>query len=212
MSVYRPASSRVWWYEFQFAKQRIRESTKTRSKTIAIEAERIRRRELEQAYNGVKKRGSAKLFSSATDEWLMLKSSTLAASSLRIEKDNLKHIKPFFDRLLVTDIKALDIAEYQKARLKKEASPKTINLEVGTIRSILRRNRVWSDIQPDVRMLATRDDIGKALEADEEDALLSGLLDEPVALLISRCRAGFELRNALQRNTAATVETTQLSK
>lgn len=173
MSVYRPTGSRIWWYEFQFAKQRIRESTKTRSKTIAIEAERVRRRELERAYNGVKKRASAKLFSAASEEWLTLKGSTLAASSLRIEKDNLKHIKPLFGRLLVSDIQALDIAEYQKARLKEAASPKTINLEVGTIRSILRRNKVWADIQPDVRMLATRDDIGKALTVDEESALLS---------------------------------------
>jgi len=172
MSVYRPAGSRVWWYEFQFAGQRIRESTKSRSKTLAIEAERQRRRELETAYNGVKKRDSAKLFGVAVEEWLALKSVTLAPSSLRIENDNLKHIRPRFDRYLVRDVKASDIAEYQKMRLSEKASDKTINLEVGTIRSILRRNKRWADIQQDVRMLPTRDDIGKALSAEEEDALL----------------------------------------
>src|SRR4051794_26207620 len=116
MSVYRPLGSRVWWYEFQFANQRIRESTKTRSKTLAIEAERNRRRELECAYNGVRKRASAKLFSLAADEWLVVKQATLAGSSLRIERDNLKHIRPVFERRLVTDIEAVDIAEYQKVR------------------------------------------------------------------------------------------------
>src|SRR5437868_13458486 len=132
MSVYRPAGSRIWWFEFQFANHRIRESTKTRSKTLAIEAERNRRRELECAYNGVKKRASAKLFSVAADEWLLVKEATLAISSLRIERDNLKHIRPVFERRLVTDIEALDIAGYQKARTAENASPKTINLEVGT--------------------------------------------------------------------------------
>jgi hypothetical protein len=73
MSVYRPAGSKIWWYEFQFANQRIRESTKTRSKTLAVDAERNRRRELERAYNGVKKRASAKLFAVAADEWFAAK-------------------------------------------------------------------------------------------------------------------------------------------
>ena len=43
---------------------------------------------------------------------------------------------------------------------------------MGTIRSILRRNRVWAEIQQDVGMLPTRDDIGKALIAEEEEVLL----------------------------------------
>ena len=176
MSVYRPAGSKVWWYEFQFANQRIRESTKTRSKTLAVDAERSRRRELERAYNGVKKRASAKLFGVAADEWFGIKGLTLAASSLRIEKDNLKHIRPVFERLLVTDIAASDISEYQKARLAEGASPKTVNLEVGTIRAILRRNRVWAEIQQDVGMLPTRDDVGKALSADQEEVLLRSCL------------------------------------
>jgi hypothetical protein len=99
VSVYRPAGSKVWWYEFQFAQQRIRESTKTRSKTLAIEAQRNRRRELECAFNGVKKRASAKLFAVAADEWLVLKTLTLASSSIRIEKDNLKHIRPLLSQI-----------------------------------------------------------------------------------------------------------------
>src|SRR6266850_4929066 len=177
MSVYRPAGSKIWWYEFQFANQRIRESTKSRSKTLAVDAERIRHRELELAYNGVKKRSAAKLFSVAADEWLVLKEPTLAASSFRIEKDNLKHIKPFLERRLTSDITALDLAEYQRARLGENASPKTINLEVGTIRAILRRNKVWAEIQQDVRMLPTRDDIGKALSGKEEEVLLQSCLE-----------------------------------
>src|SRR5262249_38908373 len=39
---------------------------------------------------------------------------------------------------------------------------------LGTIRAILRRNRVWANIQQDVRMLAVRDDVGHAVTSDEE--------------------------------------------
>jgi integrase len=176
MSVYRPASSKVWWYDFIFERQRVRESAKTRSKTIAKDAERARRRELEESYNGIKRRDRVKLFRIAADEWLQLKALTLAVSSLRIERSNLKHLLPFFDKCLVTDIQARDVYRYQHARIAEKASPKTINLEVGTLRAILRRHRVWADIQQDVRMLATLDDVGRSLSSEEESALLSACL------------------------------------
>jgi integrase len=86
--------------------------------------------------------------------------------------DNLKHLRPHFERRLVTDIQAKDVNRYQQTRLAEKASPKTINLEVGTLRAILRRNRVWPEIQQDVRMLPTRDDVGRAITTDEEAALL----------------------------------------
>ncbi len=167
MAVYRPArDSRIWWYDFIFQGQRVRESAKTRSKTLAKDAERVRRRELEESYNGIKRRDRAKLFSVAADEWLVIKSLTLAASSQRIERDNLKHLRPQFEKRLVTDIQATDVSRYQKTRLAEKASPKTINLEVGTLRSILRRHRVWADIQQDVRMLPTLDDVGHAIYSE----------------------------------------------
>ena len=43
----------VWWYEFLFARRRVRESAKTSSKTVAKQAEKNRRRELERGFNGV---------------------------------------------------------------------------------------------------------------------------------------------------------------
>jgi hypothetical protein len=134
MSVYRPASSKVWWYDFIFEGQRVRESAKTRSKTIAKDAEKARRRELEESYNGIKRRDRAKLFGVAAEEWLALKALTLATSSHRIERDNLKHLLPHFERRLVSDIQARDVSRYQHARISDKAAPKTINLEVGTLR------------------------------------------------------------------------------
>jgi hypothetical protein len=43
----------VWWYEFWFAGQRVRESTKSPSKTVAKEAEKNRKRELEEGFNNI---------------------------------------------------------------------------------------------------------------------------------------------------------------
>jgi len=43
----------VWWYKFYFAGRLIRESTKSTSKTVAKDAEKQRRRELEAGFNNI---------------------------------------------------------------------------------------------------------------------------------------------------------------
>ena len=64
MAVYRPkyrdaktcklVESEVWWwYKFTFAGKRVREFTKTSRKTIAVEAEKNKRLELERALAGM---------------------------------------------------------------------------------------------------------------------------------------------------------------
>ncbi len=111
-------------------------------------------------------------FSIAAKEWLELKKLTLAPRSHLIETTNLSHLLPTFGKLLVCDIDPRDIGAYQQTRLESGASPKTVNLEIGTLRAILRRNKAWADLQPDVRMLATRDDVGRALTTTEEQDLL----------------------------------------
>jgi integrase len=68
------------------------------------------------------------------------------------------------------------VSRYQQARLGEDASPKTINLEVGTLRAILRRHRVWAEIQLDIRMLPTIDNVGRAITTQEETALLDACL------------------------------------
>jgi hypothetical protein len=55
MALFQYPNSRNWWYEFRFAGQRIRESTKTRSRKLAREAEHARRRQLEESYNGIRR-------------------------------------------------------------------------------------------------------------------------------------------------------------
>jgi hypothetical protein len=49
MNVYKRGDA--WWYGFNFAGRVYQESTKSKSKTLAKEAEKKRRRELEEAFN-----------------------------------------------------------------------------------------------------------------------------------------------------------------
>ncbi len=201
MALFRYPGKKTWYYEFFFAGQKVRESAKTRSKEMARRAENARRRDLEESYHGLKKRAAPRLFSVAAEEWLALKKPSIAERSYAIEQANLKHLLPKFGKQLISDIDGKDISRYQQERLEQKASPKTVNLEIGTLRAILRRNRLWAAIQPDVRMLPTRDDIGRALTPDEEVALLaecgqsrSRSLLPAVTLALNTCMRYSEIR------------------
>jgi integrase len=172
MSVFRYKGSKVWTMDFLFHGQRIRESTGTRSKTLALKIEDKRRRALEEGAAGIRKQRQPLLLSVAADEWLELKKATLAPRSVKIEQANLAHLLPELGRKLICDLEAADVARYQQARLDEEASPKTVNLEVGTLRAILKRGGQWARLQPEVKMLPTRDDVGRAITPEEETALL----------------------------------------
>ena len=162
----------MWWYKFRFAGRLFRESAKSASKALARQAERKRHQQLEEAVHGIRKRTAPVTFSVAADDWMKLKKPTWAAKSYEVEERNLRHLKPAFGSLLLIDVSAEDIADYQKSRLKACAAPKTINLEVGTLRAILRRHRMWANMQPDVKMMSVRETAGKALTDEEERRLL----------------------------------------
>jgi integrase len=173
MAVFQRSGRKVWWFEFEYRGRRYRESAGTRSKTLALEIERKRRRDVEESANGIRRnKNAAVLFSVAASDWLSLKKPTWADKTYTIETANVEHLKPTLGKLLLTDITDHDIARHQERRRDEKAANKTINNEVGTLRAILRRHRLWAQIAPDVRMLRAREDVGRALEVEEEEKLL----------------------------------------
>ena len=199
MSTYR--RGKMWWYRFKFSGQTIRESSKSTSRTVAREAERLRRRELEEGFNGITRPKRIHIFAVVAESWLKTKAPTLAPRSVLIEKLNLKHLNPIFGQRLLCDISADDIVAYQAERRKEGAAPKTINLEIGTLRAILRKHRLWANVQPDVKMLRVADDVGRAIDGEEEKSLLeacrtsrSRSLYPAVVMALNTCMRYSELR------------------
>src|SRR5882724_13473733 len=92
MSIYKRGD--VWWYKFRFWGQVIRETSKSESRTVAKEAERSRRREMEESFNRISKPRTAQLVSVASEAWLKTKIAHLSPRSVIIERANLKHINP----------------------------------------------------------------------------------------------------------------------
>jgi len=132
VSVYRRGD--VWWYKFRFARQVIRESSKSESKTVAKDAERARRRTLEEGYNQIKRRTLPPTFERAGSTWLEGEKPHLAERTYEIYEVALRcHLKPELGRLLLCDIDAARIARYQARRKSENASARTLNKELQVL-------------------------------------------------------------------------------
>jgi integrase len=171
MSVYK--RGQTYWYKFRFEGQVIRESAKTDSKRIAMEAERARRRDLELGINGLA-RIERPLFTAAAKNWLA-KKINLTPDGSRYYRQYIAKLIAYFGNRLISDITAEDVADLQSARKSEELSGRQINAEVGTLRAILRYYGRWAQISARVTMLPQRSDVGQALGREDEARLLAAI-------------------------------------
>ena len=147
MAVYRPkykdpetgelVQSAVWWYEFNFAGRRVRESTKSTRKTIATLAEENRRKELQRAYAG---QGA----SEAPTQRVRTVKNALAAyqmtypinhreKSVAVVKERSPHLEKRLGALLMPDLTENRIMKYMADRKAEGASNRTINMELAVL-------------------------------------------------------------------------------
>src|SRR5271155_3162148 len=93
----------VYWFKFRFQGQLIRETARTGSITIARDAERARRRDLELAVNRIKKRERMPLFSVAAKEWMETRTA-LAENTREAYEHFVETLTDQFGKRLVCDI------------------------------------------------------------------------------------------------------------
>lgn len=170
MSLYR--RGKVWWMDFHFHGQRIQETTGMTSITRAREVHDKRKQALKDGTAGIRKQSQPRLLSVAAEEWQEMKRPSWSENMAIIVRNRVKYLLPVLGKKLLVDIEARDVSQYQQARLAEGASGRTVNIEVGVLRQIMRKHGAWARIQPDVHMLAERQDVGRALSAEEESALL----------------------------------------
>ena len=169
--IYRRGKNGTCWYRFRFAGRIIHESARTKSKTLAREAERNRRRALEERINGIRKRGLPPTFERASAEWMKSRG-TVAPSTRSVANLALKHLLPTFGPKLFCDIEPRHIEDYQRIRLESGAQGRTVNIETATLRQVMKAHDLWQSFAGKVRMLRERRDVAKALSPEQECALL----------------------------------------
>jgi len=168
MGVYK--RGQTYWYKFLFQGQLIRESAKTNSKTVAREAERARRRDLELGINRIGKRERIPLFAIAAKEWIEAKIGK-SESTLRNYRQYVESLTSEFKDRLICDIDIADIRALQRKRLTQGLSHRSVNYEIGVLRQILKNFRLWHNLSEDVDWLREKQDVGKALFHEDEERL-----------------------------------------
>ena len=176
MAVYKRGN--IYWYKFYFGNKLIRQSAKTKLKTIAKQAEDKHRRRLEMGFNGLSAEDRTERFrtvSAATKEtleWYKLH----RPNSVKFVSGAIKHLVEHLGSQMLVEITDGEVGAYQTVRLKEGAAGKTINDEIGVLL------RVMGDSGDLIRLklrkakrlkLPQRQDIGRALTLHEEARILT---------------------------------------
>ncbi len=174
--IYQRGKGKTYWMRFRFAGRFVHESTHTKSKTIARDAERERRRKLELSINRIKERPSLPPnLEKAAEAWQTGHAHEIRPNTQHMVRFALNRVLPVFGKKLLCDIDAEGIRDYQRKRLSQGAQGRTINIEVGVLRQILKadnKDDYWTPLAGHINMLPERKDIGRALTPEEEYRLL----------------------------------------
>jgi integrase len=171
--VYQRGKQGFWWYRFRFGGRIIHESSRSQSRTVAREAEKQRRRQLEESWNRITRRILPPPFEKAAREWLEGREGRVAANTMSMARVALKHVLPVFGSKLLCDIAPKGVQAYQQGRLHEGAQGRTVNIEVQTLRQIMKANKCWRQFEGEIQLLKERKDIGRALAPEEETRLLA---------------------------------------
>jgi len=174
MSLFRRGD--VWWYEFWFAGRRIRESSKSPSKTVAKWAEQKRKRELEAGFNNFTdlRHERIRTFSDMADEYFDAYKLRLPQSVVFAEYA-INHLKRHVGSKMLVDVNEKAVIQYQNARLNERAAPKSVNEEVGFLLRILGDPGDLLRIRlrkKKMLKLKVRQKVGKAYTPAEKDRML----------------------------------------
>jgi integrase len=196
VSVYKRGS--VWWYKFRFANRLIRESAKTESKTVAKDAEKKRRREMEEGYNDIADNRDARVQSLSGVAAAYLDEYELRHRSSGFARYAVGHLTRHLGARMQIDISDATVREYQASRLKEGAAPKSINEEVGFLLRLLdeRGDAIRFKLRRSKGLrLKTGPAVGKAFSADEKAELLRAAA--PTKTKGSRAQRGARSPNVL---------------
>jgi integrase len=116
------------------------------------------------------------------------------------------HLKPVLGSLLLCDIDVSKIGSYQAKRKAENASARTLNKELQVLRQILKRHKMWANLQGDVKFEREHNDVGKALSQQEE----KNLLDACGSNALLKAVVTLALNTALRKNEIRTLRWSQV--
>ena len=132
---------------------RYREALNTRDKREAKDLEKKRIAEISQG-KGASNSGkefARRSFNAAADQFLEERKPHVAERTCQLERNLLYPLRRAFGETPLRRINAEMIATYQRGR-RATVSGRTLNMEVGVLRRLMKRAKLWSRVAEDVKL------------------------------------------------------------
>jgi integrase len=185
---------KTWHCHFVVNGQRFRQSLET---TDWREAQANEKELIAEALEGKLHPTSTSLarqaFGLAADDYVTDRKVELATASQAKEKQLLVQLRAYFKQEPLKAITAKRIIEYRawrasqtvekkrngKLQVIRCAGPATLNAELGILRRILKRAKLWARVGDDIRPLKEPSTIGRALTEEDKQRLLKTAVMKP---------------------------------
>jgi len=118
-------------------------------------------------------------FGQAADDYATARKLELAPASQAKEKQLLLQLRAYFKQEPLKSVTAKRIIEYRAWRAEQGVGPATLNAEIGILRRIMKRARVWARVADDIRPLREPSTFGKALTEEEKQRLFKTAVMRP---------------------------------
>ena len=166
MALYK--RGKTWHTDFSVNGERFRQSLDT---TDWREAQALEKELIAEASAGrlaPKTHLFARLgFSEAADRHLNDRLANLATRSIETEKERIKPLRKYFGEMPLARISPDTIRDYIAERKNAGVANKTVNLEIGVIRGVLKRAKRWHLFLDEIKPLPVQHQVGQALSPEE---------------------------------------------
>ena len=107
-------------------------------------------------------------FEEAAEKNLAERIARLAPRSIQTERERMRPLCTVFGSLKVNRITVEMVRSYMTGRTGANVANKTINLELGVLRSVLKRAKLWHLLMDEIKPLPVHSQIGRAMTLDEK--------------------------------------------
>jgi integrase len=186
-----------YWMDDVVNEARYRLPLKTTNWQDAKKLEKEKLAEIAGGKLGSQGKQSRQTFTVAADAYIAERKLHSAARTYVTDKYRTLPLRRFFRETPLRRITADLIVKYQSERKESGASGRTINMEVGLLRRILKRNRQWIRVAEDVRMLNEDSKPARVLSPEEKARLLELAASKP-EWEVAHCAAVLALNTTMR--------------
>jgi integrase len=186
-----------YWMDGVVNSVRYRLPLKTKNWQEAKSLEKDKIAEIKEGKLGSQGKTARQTFNVAADIYIQERQLHSAEKTRCTDQERSQALRKFFGDTPLRRITGEKIVEYQVERKRVGISGRTINMEVGLLRRILKKHKQWWRLADDVRMLPERPKRATVLNPEEKVRLLKLAATKP-DWQIARCAAVLALNTTMR--------------